>query len=49
MNIIDYQFNLTSWSLFLIEKDKMNKINHISHDGLCLLTSVYLLALKVFP
>ena len=33
MNIIDYQFNLTSWSLFFIEKNKRNNIKHISHVG----------------
>ena len=38
MNIIDYQFNLTSWSLFFIEKDKKNNIRHISHVVLCLFT-----------
>ena len=40
MNIIDYLFNLTSWSLFFIEKDKRNKIKHISHVGLSLFTDV---------
>ena len=29
INIIDYQFHLTSWSLFFIEKDKRNKIKGI--------------------
>ena len=49
MNIIDYQFSLTSWSLFFIEKDKRNNIKHISYVGLCLITDAWLLALKVFP
>ena len=49
MNIIDYQFNLTSWSLVFIEKDKRNKVKHIPHVILCLFTGVRLLALKVFP
>ena len=41
INIIDYQFsNLTSWSPFFIEKDKTNKIKHISHFGLCLFADV---------
>ena len=37
MTMIDYQFNLTSWSYFFVEKDKRNKINPISHVGLCYL------------
>ena len=37
-NIIDYQFNLISWSLLFIEKDKRNKIKHISQAGICLFT-----------
>ena len=37
MNIIDYHFNLTSWSLFFIKKDNRN------ND-----TDVSLLVLKVF-
>ena len=41
--------NLTSWSLFYIEKDKKKKIKHISYVGLYLFTDVWLLALKVFP
>ena len=48
MNIIDYHFNLTSWSLFFNEKDNRNKIEHIPHVGLSLFTEVWLLALKVF-
>ena len=48
MNIIDYHFNLTSWSLFFNEKDNRNKIEHIPHVGVSLFTDVWLLALKVF-
>ena len=32
--------NLTSWSLFYIEKDKKKKIKHISYVGLYLFTDV---------
>ena len=38
INIVGSQFHLTSWSLFIIVKDKRNKIKHISHVGLCLFT-----------
>ena len=46
---LNYQFNLTSWSLFSIERDKRNKLKHISQVQLCLFTKVWLLALKAFP
>ena len=42
INIVDSQFNLTSWSLFIIVKDKRNKIKHISHVGLSLFTDICL-------
>ena len=40
MNIIYYQFNLTSWLFFFIENDENNQIKHVSHAGLCLFTNV---------
>ena len=47
MSITDYHFNLTSWSLFLTEKDKKNKINHscINH----ILHYVYLQTFDFLP
>ena len=49
MNMIDYPFHLTSWSLFFIEKNKRNKINHISHVGLSLFKdNAYIFKNKVY-
>ena len=47
MSITDYHFNLTSWSLFLTEKDKKYKINHscINH----ILHYVYLQTFDFLP
>ena len=41
VNILDYQFHLTSWSLFFIEKDQRNKIKYISHVELRLFTDAF--------
>ena len=45
---LSVQFNIMV-SLISLKKDKRNKIKQISHVGLCLVTDVWILDLKVFP